>query len=150
MDIKKACIAIALTVPMTLSSCGNPATQNEEELIPFISTDYNAVIEMIDKISVADLTTEKFADEISKIDTQDLTATAEKLKEIHREFKKAEKIISITVSHDDLTNIEESFADMIGAAEAKMETNVITAKSRLEDALRHLGRLSSINLDSII
>ncbi|MBE6892336.1 MAG: hypothetical protein E7481_10065 [Ruminococcaceae bacterium] len=63
MDLKKVFIATALTVPMALSSCGNPATQNEAELTPFISTDYNAVIEMIDKISVADLTTEKFAED---------------------------------------------------------------------------------------
>lgn len=94
--------------------------------------------------------TEKFADEISKIDTKDLSDTTKRLEEICADFKKAEKFISITVSHDDLTNVEESFADIIGAAEAGMEQNVITIKSRLEDALRHLGRLSSINIDSII
>lgn len=94
--------------------------------------------------------TEKIADEISKIDTNDLSKTKKRLEEICADFKKAEKFISITVSHDDLTNIEESFADIIGAAEAGMTANVITIKSRLEDALRHLGRLSSINIDSII
>ena len=95
-------------------------------------------------------TTEKFADKIKETNTEDLAVTAEQLRQIYSQFKKAEKIISITVSHDDLTNIEEGFADIIGAAEAGMRANVITVKSRLEDALRHLGRLSSINLDSII
>ena len=95
-------------------------------------------------------TTEKFADRIKETDTEDLTAAAEILKDTHRDFKKAEKFISITVSHDDLTNIEEGFADIIGAAEAGMTVDVITIKSRLEDALRHLGRLSSINFDSVI
>ena len=95
-------------------------------------------------------TTEKIANEIKEIETDDLNITAKNIKEIYANFKKAERFISITVSHDDLTNIDESFADMIGAAEAGMRTSVITIKSRLEDALRHLGRLSGINLESII
>lgn len=94
--------------------------------------------------------TEKFADKIREIDTENLEAAKDVLKQLHEEFRKEEKFISITVSHDDLTNIEESFADIIGAAEAGMTVDVITIKSRLEDALRHLGRLSSINFDSII
>ena len=94
--------------------------------------------------------TEFFADRIKEIETDELSVTANEIKKIYADFKKNEKIISITVSHDDLTNIEESFADIIGAAEAGMAANVITIKSRLEDALRHLGRLSGINLDSII
>ena len=97
-----------------------------------------------------DSTTKKIADKIKEIDTEDLDATAKELKKIYDDFKKSEKLISITVSHDDLTNIEESFADILGAAEAGIKANVITIKSRLEDALRHLGRLSGINLDSII
>ena len=95
-------------------------------------------------------TTEEFANAVKEIDTENLDITADKLKEIYAEFKKAERFISITVSHDDLTNIDESFSDMIGAAEAGIRANVIAIKSRLEDALRHLGRLSGINLESII
>jgi len=94
--------------------------------------------------------TENFADKIQDTNTEDLKVAAENLKGVREEFKKAEKFISITVSHDDLTNIEEGFADIIGAAEAGMRVDVITIKSRLEDALRHLGRLSSINFDSVI
>ena len=97
-----------------------------------------------------DKTTEKFADIIKEIDTKNLSETAETLKSVYKKFKESEKFISLTVSHDDLTNIEESFADIIGAAEAGMTVDVITIKSRLEDALRHLGRLSGINFDSII
>ena len=94
--------------------------------------------------------TKEFADAIKETDTENLAETALSLKGTYEKFKKAEKLISITVSHDDLTNIEESFADIIGAAEAGMKVDVITIKSRLEDALRHLGRLSGINFDSII
>ena len=54
------------------------------------------------------------------------------------------------MSHDDLTNIEEAFAEIIGAARAGNEIGLITLKSRLRDSLEHLGRLSSINLDSIL
>ena len=94
--------------------------------------------------------TEKFADSVSKIDTGDLEAAREEFEKLNEEFKKAEKFISITVSHDDLTNIEEGFADIIGAASGGIHADVTTIKSRLEDALRHLGRLSSINFDSVI
>ncbi len=97
-----------------------------------------------------DKVTEKFADRISKTDTQNLEDAKKEFEKLNEEFKKTEKFISITVSHDDLTNIEESFADIIGAANAGIHADVTTIKSRLEDALRHLGRLSSINFDSII
>ena len=93
---------------------------------------------------------EALAKKVDLIDTKDTEQCAIEYKKLFSEFRKAEKFISITVSHDDLTNIEESFADIIGAAEAGMEGNVIMIKSRLKDSLEHLGRLSGINLESII
>ena len=86
---------------------------------------------------------------VDRLDTSSENA-AEEASRIRGEYKSSVCFISLFVTHDDLTNIEESFADIIGAAEAGMKSNVITIKSRLEDALRHLGRLSGINLDSII
>ena len=80
---------------------------------------------------------------------EDMERALEEFEIIKRDFEHAEKFISLTVSHDDLTNIEESFSDIIGAAKAKDENLLLTAKSRLTDALEHLGRLSGINLDSI-
>ena len=74
---------------------------------------------------------------------------AEKITALYEEFKTDERYISLTVSHDDLTNIEAAFAEMIGAARAESHEQFIITKSRLEDALSHLGRLSGINFDSI-
>ena len=94
--------------------------------------------------------TERLAEKVKDVEIDDLDYAMEKFEILREEFKKAEKYISITVSHDDLTNIEEGFADIIGAARSGMRANVITIKSRLEDSLKHLGRLSSLNLESII
>lgn len=68
---------------------------------------------------------------------------------LYENFQADERYISLTVNHDDLTNIEEAFAEMIGAAKAKDAEQFTITKSRLEDALAHLGRLSGINPDSI-
>lgn len=65
-------------------------------------------------------------------------------------FKRRERFISLTVSHDDLTNIEEGFAELIGAVSANDEASLATIKSRLIDSLEHLGRLCGINIDSIL
>ena len=93
---------------------------------------------------------DSFAEELESIDTGNIEEVRERVNQCYEKFKKAEKFISITVSHDDLTNIEESFSELIGAAEADMKVDVITAKSRLTDAFLHLGRLSGINIESII
>ena len=79
------------------------------------------------------------------------TATAEKeYTEIYEDFKKKERYISLTVNHNDLMTIENSFAELIGAAKANDTQSLLIAKSRLIDALEHLKRLSGINLDSIL
>ena len=77
-------------------------------------------------------------------------ANNESYEEIAEKFQKHERYISLTVSHDDLTNIEEAFAELIGAVNANDEARLITIKSRLKDSLTHLGRLSGINIDSIL
>ena len=65
-------------------------------------------------------------------------------------FKKQEKYISLTVNHEDLTEVESSFAEMLGAIKANDSESVLSIKSRLIDALEHLRRLSGINIDSIL
>ena len=77
-------------------------------------------------------------------------AAVDNYEKIAKKFQKKERYISLTVSHDDLTNIEEAFAELIGAANAGDEARLVTIKSRLKDSLTHLGRLSGINLDSIL
>ena len=92
----------------------------------------------------------RYAEDISALTADDIDATREKLEEIYESYKRAKKFISITVSHDDLVNIDETFSDIIGAAKVGMIDEVVIAKSRLRDAFIHLGRLSGINIDSII
>ena len=69
--------------------------------------------------------------------------------EISHEYAKIQRYIGLTVSHDDLTNIEEDFNEILGAIEADDEESLIIAKSRLIGSLSHLRRLSGINADSI-
>lgn len=87
--------------------------------------------------------------DIEGVNGTDAELLCKEYEKIFERFKKAERIISLTVSHDDLTNIEEGFAEIIGAAKAGGEVGTSTVKSRLTDALDHLGRLSGINIDSI-
>lgn len=94
--------------------------------------------------------TKDFSEELEGINVEEEKNLAQTFESIFKRFKEAEKFISITVSHDDLTNIEESFADIIGAAKAGAKSDIERIKSRLVDSLEHLGRLSSLNLDSII
>jgi DNA-directed RNA polymerase subunit F len=94
--------------------------------------------------------TAEFANEVDKINESDPDAASKELTELFSKFKKAEKVISITTSHDDLTSIEETFAEMMGAVNAKDMNELIKIKSRLKSSFEHLGRLSGINIDSVI
>ena len=87
---------------------------------------------------------------VKKIESDDIEKALSEIVSLYDKFKKDEKYINITVSHLDLTNIEEMFASAIGAARANDSTELEIAKSRLEDAFSHLGRLVGINLDSIL
>ena len=89
-------------------------------------------------------------DMVEKVQVEDCEELKEELERIYAFFKKRESYIALTVSHDDLTNIEDAFAEMIGAAEAADTDSVTIAKSRLLDALGHLKRLSGLNIDSIL
>ena len=69
--------------------------------------------------------------------------------EIYKDFMKWRKYLSITVNHEDLTNIEEDFREILGAVSASDDAGLIIAKSRLIESLYHIKRLSGINTDSI-
>ena len=80
---------------------------------------------------------------------EDMAAAEKEYRAIYDKYKKNELYISLTVSHDDLSNLEDAFSEIIGAARAGDRETVITTKSRLIDYLRHIRRLSGINFDSI-
>ena len=86
-----------------------------------------------------------YIEEIEATDTD-----AEVFSLLYDNFLKDEKFISLTVSHEDLRDIEKSFSEIIAAARMNDTVEVQKAKSRLIDALLHLGRLCGINIDSIL
>ena len=65
-------------------------------------------------------------------------------------FKRREIFFSLTVNHDDLTSIDDSFAELIGGLEVSSAEDATVTKNRLLCSLEHLRRLSGINLDAII
>ena len=65
-------------------------------------------------------------------------------------FRSKELFIGLTVNHDDLSNIEGSFAVLIGYLSVEDNNGATVAKNRLTDALGHLRRLSGFNIDAII
>ena len=91
--------------------------------------------------------TEELIEEIEGIGDVD---AVEKLVTVREKFDGIRWIITLSVSHDDILNIEEAFAEAIGAARGADTAELQIAKSRLTDALVHLGRLSGINADSIL
>jgi hypothetical protein len=92
---------------------------------------------------------DEITDEVIAAEEEDADAAYGEYSEIFEKYKKKASYISLTVNHEDLTDIENSFAEIIGAAKSGDIDGVITIKSRLISALTHLGRLTGINLDSI-
>jgi energy-coupling factor transporter ATP-binding protein EcfA2 len=73
----------------------------------------------------------------------------EEYSEIYENYKSRMHFISLSVSHEDLSELEEAFSELIGAAKSEDETAITIAKSRLTDRLGHIKRLCGINIDSI-
>lgn len=73
-----------------------------------------------------------------------------KMRSLYEDFKKKETFISLTVNHEDLTNIEESFSEIIGYLSVGDVDGARVIKNRLLDSLEHLRRLSGFNIDAII
>ncbi len=95
-------------------------------------------------------TIKAYENAIKEIDTSDGKDAEAAVTELYKKFKKNETFISLTVTHEDLTNIEEMFSAMIGAAKGEDTAEIEITKSRLCDALSHLKRLVGINIDSIL
>ena len=91
-------------------------------------------------------------DDTAKIEMRDsdIQAAERSARELYEEFKKREKFISLTVNHEDLTRIEESFSEIIGYLSVGNADDARVIKNRLLDSLEHLRRLSGFNIDSII
>ena len=85
-----------------------------------------------------------------EINDSDIQAAERSVRALYEEFKRREKFISLTVNHEDLTRIEESFSEIIGYLSVGNADDAMVIKNRLLDSLEHLRRLSGFNIDSII
>ena len=73
-----------------------------------------------------------------------------KAQELYEEFKANKGYIALTVSHDDITNIEDCFAELNGCLAVGDTKGATVAKYRLISFLGHLRRLVGFNIDTII
>ena len=90
-------------------------------------------------------------DAVCTIDTDKNAKNAEaRANEVYDLFRSKELFIGLTVNHDDLSNIEEDFAEMIGYLNISDHDGAAVTKNRLLDSLSHLRRLSGFNIDAII
>ena len=74
----------------------------------------------------------------------------EGLCKIDEGFRDKLTYIGLTVSHDDLTNIEDCFAEMTGNLRVGDTKGAEVTKSRLISFIEHLRRLVGFNIDNII
>ena len=75
---------------------------------------------------------------------------ADTFEALYEDYMRRERFICLTVAHNDLMDIEGAFAELLGAIKAEDEGQLIIAKSRLENALLHLRRLSTIGIEGIL
>ena len=91
----------------------------------------------------------RILDELYELNSDDINAINQ-ANELYKDFKKSQKYISLTVSHEDLTNIEDCFVEMIGYLEIGSSDDAFVTKNRLIYSFEHLRRLSTFTLDSVI
>ena len=80
----------------------------------------------------------------------DSDSAAARAEEIYADFQSKEKYLSLTVSHEDLTNIEDCFVELIGLLRVGDTDNARVVKDRLVHSVEHLRRLSTFTIDAII
>ncbi len=89
-------------------------------------------------------------DSVEKIEIDNAETAKKSFEKCYEHFERRERFISLTVSHSDLTDIDECFSEIIGAGNAFDIDNMIRTKNRLINSLEHLRRLSGLNIDSIL
>ena len=70
--------------------------------------------------------------------------------EIFDNYKRAEFFLSLTVSHNDLADVNSYFTEMNAYLALGNAEEACVAKSRLTDTLTHLRRLSGFNFGSFL
>ena len=93
---------------------------------------------------------DRIADAVSRLNTEESDEDArESACAAFTDFKHEEEYLSLTVNHNDLTDIEELFSEMIGHLTVSDRQSAEVTKNRLIDALSHLRRLSGCNISSV-
>ena len=89
---------------------------------------------------------------IEDVDRLDLNEenSIDEAKILYDNFMKKQRYLSLTVSHNDMTSIEDCFVEMIGYISVDDIENATVIKYRLKNSLEHLRRLSGFNIDAII
>ena len=95
------------------------------------------------------VTIEKIHSQVEAVDMSSEDAE-ESFSNVYAFFKKHEKVINLTVNHEDLTAIEEAFSEIEGLLSIKSYDEAEVRKNRLLDSLEHLRRLSGVNFDSVM
>ena len=85
--------------------------------------------------------------EIAGNDSDELSEEAEEVRSLYRA---RQTYISLSVSHGDLTDIEEMLSELAGQLRVGAMEEAEVTKGRLIDALWHLRRLSGVNIDSVV
>jgi hypothetical protein len=99
---------------------------------------------------LVDKTILRITSDVEAIKTSDTDTAYRATQNSLRYFKEKELYISLTVNHEDLTSIEDSFAEMLGNLSVGEKSAAEVTKNRLLCSLMHLRRLSGINIDAII
>ena len=92
----------------------------------------------------------RISEELEDVEKTNISTAKDDFTKIFEYYKKNAKYISLTVKHSELKLIEESFCELLGACEAKNESDIIQIKSRLIGSLLHTRRLVGINIDSVL
>ena len=87
--------------------------------------------------------------DVEKLDTKNEKAWDHGGK-IFENYKDAEGFLSLTVSHDDLADVNLYFTEMNAYLALGNPEEAAVAKSRLIDALTHLRRLSGFNFNAFL
>ena len=77
-------------------------------------------------------------------------SSKDSIERIEKRFDRLDLFLSITLNQNEIDEAKDDLAEFITAIEIEDEAAAKIAKSRLVDALRRLGRLSSVRIDSII
>ena len=87
--------------------------------------------------------------EIQSVSMENTTESMGRIMEIFDNYQSSEGFFSLTVSHNDLSDINGCFTELMAYLSLGNAEEASIAKSRLIDALMHLKRLSGWNIQAI-